>query len=282
MPLSQPATNFYHGNLSASQNTTNIGYGENVLINTIFGAFSNVAFGVNSGMNITTGNANTLFGDGAGVSLTTGTNNVAIGTAALANPVNSNDNIAIGVNAMNTVTSAASANVAIGQQALFMCRGFGNIAVGSFNSNALTTGGGNIVIGQASGGALTVQNFNILIGHQNALSLTGSGNIILGTGGGGTMNNASNNIFIGNNSVPLTNVDTNAIIIGSNGISKGTNTTVIGNLNTTQTFLFGALNIQSFTTALAPASVDGRMYYDTTLAKLRIGVGAVYQTITSA
>jgi hypothetical protein len=43
----------------------------------------------------------------------------------------------------------------------------------------------------------------------------------------------------------------------------------------------GLVDVPLATTAAKPAYVEGRMYYDTTLHKLRIGGAAAYETVTS-
>jgi hypothetical protein len=64
------------------------------------------------------------------------------------------------------------------------------------------------------------------------------------------MAQASASIFIGNNSRALSNNQTNQIVIGTNAQGNGSNTTTIGNLNTTNTFLRGHVSASAFSGSL--------------------------------
>jgi len=59
--------------------------------------------------------------------------------------------------------------------------------------------------------------------------------------------------------------------------SDGTNELIPFKINNT-----GSVSLLAIATASAPAYVEGALYYDTTLHKLRVGGAAAWETVTSA
>jgi uncharacterized delta-60 repeat protein len=140
-----------------------------------------------------------------------------------------------------TISGSISQN-GIGEGNTFMGAGAGT-------SNNRTLGIYNTFIGVAAGAANTNGQGNLAIGP-DALNnnIYGDFNIAIGSeagryaGGGGTTNTTSNNsIFIGHSSYAKSNNQTNQIVIGHGVEGNGSNTTTIGNSNTTATYLKGKL-----------------------------------------
>jgi len=167
---------------------------------------------------------------------TTGGWNVAIGAIALQKS-NGTNNTAIGYSALQNSTS--NNNTAVGMSAL----------------QAQGAGAYNTAVGQAALAKLAgaTSNLNVAIG-QNTLPYvaTGSNNVGIGAGAGyyyGTGSNQlttlNNSTLIGYSAYPLTNGDTNEIVIGYQSTGLGSNTTTIGNSSTTITFLNGTLLLGS-------------------------------------
>jgi hypothetical protein len=152
----------------------------------------NVAVGLWSGAEISTGNNNTFVGYLSGVEVQTGSTNTALGTWALA-----------GCNACTTPTigsvTTASNNTAVGHQALMNDTGNNNTAVGfqaltanttgvqgtAVGTQALTaaTGGQNTAFGFSAGKTITSGTANLVLGANvgSTTLATGSRNILIGT-----------------------------------------------------------------------------------------------------
>ena len=234
----------------------------------------NVAIGNTSLVNNVTGNANTAIGRRTLYGNTTGCYNVAIGERALPGNTTGNQNVALGLIALYSNTTGAN-NVAIGTSALFAnTTGNDNTAIGCFALFANTTSTGNIAFGYnalryntigchniAQGlGAMRCNvsgNYNIALGEQALRNITtGSSNIALGTSAArlnsvsGGITSLSSSIVIGVNAKPSASGDINEIIIGDSAIGLGSNTTVIGNTNTTRACVFGQLTAGGFTGSL--------------------------------
>jgi len=132
-----------------------------------------------------------------------GSNNVGIGEDALENAVDIGNTTAIGNSSLNSIVSPSGANTALGSASL----------------RFLTTGSSNLALGDRAG--------------QNISS-------------GAGLTEANKSIFIGDYSVANANGETNQIVIGVGELSNlnsglGSNTTRIGNDNTTLTKLEGVV-----------------------------------------
>jgi len=118
-------------------------------------------------------------------------------------------------------------------------------------------------------------NYNIALGEQALRNITtGSSNIVLGTSAArlnsvsGVITSLSSSIVIGVNTKPSASGDINEIIIGDSAVGLGSNTTVIGNSNTTRACVFGQLTATAFTGsffgtssfALTSSFIDGGIY----------------------
>jgi hypothetical protein len=122
-------------------------------------------------------------------------------------------------------------NIRIGVSAL-------DNAIGS----GLFSGNMNVAVGDNSGGTLTDGNKNSFFGYSSGEQLTsGTRNIFLGVAAG-KQDNGNDCIVIGPDSHALTTTDNNSIVIGSDTEGLGSNTTVIGNDDTTDTYLKGIIH----------------------------------------
>ena len=190
--------------------------------------FSGIKIGRGAG-GVTT---NTLFGLNSLVANTSGSYNTAIGRDALTANTTGFANTAIGSRVLYT-NLGGQQNVAIGDTAMyFNTSGTNNVAVGINSLYRNTTGGNNTALGYQAGSFLA----------------------------DGTTNNTApdSSVFIGSISRAKTINDVNQIVIGYNAIGKGSNTTVIGNTSTTDTYLQGAVTVNN---AYKLPSVDGTANY---------------------
>jgi len=138
----------------------------------------NVCVGMNSGIDISTGNKNAFLGPFAGQNNTIGY-----------------ENTAVGYNAMGDGITTGSANIAIGPENAKITSGTGNIVMGyaALGVGGVTTGHRNICIGDATGYEITSGDYNILIGQNAGRNTTGT--------------NSLNHIITGSNEIQLGNKD---------------------------------------------------------------------------
>ena len=159
-------------------------------------------------------------------------------------PVSTAFNIAI--NGLNGLTTGQD-NVGIGGG--FYYRGSSNVSVG-IGSGRGSCGDSNVSIGHNAGGAPATSDSsnNIAVGARsfskmyNLSGLSGY-NISIGDGPGFTTaypyyGSSNRGIFIGFG-LTASQDSSNQIMIGNNLVSRGNNTTVIGNTSTTETYLYG-------------------------------------------
>jgi hypothetical protein len=191
---------------------------------------------------------NTAVGFNSLVNNVSGLFNTALGNSALGNNSNSRENTGIGYFALNANTTG-QVNTAVGSYALGRnTTGFNNVAMGRYTLLENTTGSQNTAIGLAA-----------FLNHT-----TGDGNTVIGSEAGVKYADGTTNATTGGNSVYLgaftrrTAADTNTLVLGYGAISLGANTTVIGNLNTLSTKIFGTLE------ATGDATING----------VRVGRGA--------
>jgi len=144
--------------------------------------------------------------------------NIKIGKNALIKNKKGIDNVAIGKNALNH--NVSSGNVGVGKGSLATNReGSNNTALGRHSLAAIWRGVENVGIG-ANAGKVTSKNKN---------------------------NNQSNeSVFIGANTKPLDDKGSNEIVIGSNSIGHGSNTTTIGNKKTKETNIYGVIKSDGY------------------------------------
>lgn len=234
--------------------------------NSFFGALSgrgnttganNAFFGANSGTT-NNGSFNSFFGSNSGYSNTSGANNSFFGASAGLNNAGGENNSFFGRSAGEFVTegsfnsffgaytgwkTVAPGNTFIGANAGEKTTvGFSNTFVGLRAGQNNMSGARNVFLGLEAGKALTSGTDNIFIGTEAGKNTTnGVGNIAIGKNSSITTSGSSKNIVIGNDSFVQGN---NSIMIGSNyGISED-NRTIIGNLATVSTQIFGSLEVQ--------------------------------------
>lgn len=265
--------------------------------NTAVGAYSLTA---NLG-----GHENVAVGDYALTANTSGYDNVGIGARSLISSITGYRNVAIGKEAM-LLSTGASQSVAIGYQALVngatdsVAVGFKagydggtNIVAIGFESLAVNTGINNTGVGYRSLYTNSTGTLNTGLGYHALRSnstglrntgiggqalyanVTGSYNIGVGydagryviSDGGAANTGSTSCIYIGYKSLAATATDTNAIVIGNDALSLGSNTTVIGNGSTTKTAIRGNVligNVSSNTGNTAKLEViGGSSYFET-------------------
>jgi hypothetical protein len=148
---------------------------------------SNVGIGFGTLGNNTTGSNNTVIGDGAMRDSTVSSLNTVIGYSALERGTG-NGNTAIGYSAGQF--NEGSGNIAIGFSALQpgFSAASNNIAIGNDSFYRLTTGSNNVGIGRFSMAFCQTGTYNVAIGD-NADSQNFSGSVILGADAQATANN---------------------------------------------------------------------------------------------
>ena len=209
-----------------SQNTNgygNVGLGYNSLFHNSTGTY-NVSVGAYSMENNTTGETNVAVGVATLDSNTEGSNNVAIGFLAMLNNTVGSENTAIGIYSSQNNTTGND-NTSIGSSSLQNNTiGQANTAIGRNAMFQNVVGYGNTVIG----GASFYENID---GIQNVAIGVGAGRFLADAF---TPNTSSNNsLYIGTSTASLTNADNYSIVIGTDAISMGSDTTVIGRANNT-------------------------------------------------
>jgi hypothetical protein len=156
---------------------------------------------------------NTVFGKTALNNITTGSRNVAIGNEALLDNTTGNYNVAIGYRSLEN--NLANNNIAIGARTLERVETAGNNTAVGYLALSLTSGANNTAIGYAAG-------YNRV---------------------GGTNGNSIGSVFIGSLTYSNGINSTNEIVIGTNAISGGSNTVVLGNDSIVTTQLKGNVGI---------------------------------------
>lgn len=164
------------------------------------------------------------------------TDNVAIGLNAGANITTGNTNVLYGSSAGTAITSGSN-NTAVGPNVgRSITDGYNNTLVGRTAGDNINSGFDNIAVGREAGNGTTSGSLNISVGFQAGKDRQ--------TGAVGSRNTASTScIYIGNETKAFTATDTNAIVIGNQALSNGSNTTVIGNSSTTNAYINGNINI---------------------------------------
>lgn len=178
------------------------------------GGGTNVAVGVNSLANDTSGLQNTAVGYQSLQNESSATNNVAIGFQAMAASVGQ-FSTAVGWAALTGSGSGGSFNTALGYQSMgnMTNTGSNNTAVGFKSLFNLSTGNLNVALGYNSGQAITTGGTNVFIGNNTAsTTATGASNIAIGNDIAFPVNNGSNQLDIGN------------LIFGTNVTSQGSST----------------------------------------------------------
>lgn len=127
--------------------------------------------------------------------------------------------------------------------------GGANSFFGAYAGQANTTGGSNTYAGASAGLSATGSN-NTYIGSSAANSNgAGSSNVAVGSNAGRfvnagtTVTNFSSSVLIGDDARVNDNNQTNQIVIGQASRGLGTNTTVLGNSSTVQTWLGGSVTV---------------------------------------
>lgn len=168
---------------------------------------------------------------GLGAAMDSDINGVRIGRGA----GNITTNTALGSSSLNANTTG-SGNSAFGAETLLSnTTGYSNLAVGAQALHLNTTGASN-------------SSFGVYSLREN---LTGGSNVAVGDSAGrycanGTaLTDPERSVYIGVNSRAKDNSDDNSIVIGTNAIGLGANTSVIGNAATTRTHLHGLTTTSS-------------------------------------
>jgi len=185
-------------------------------------------------------------------------------------------NIGIGEGTL-TNTGEFSDQIAIGQNAMQVSFGIGNVAIGSGSMYSLNSGSFNVSIGLSSGFSIYDGNDNTLIGNKAGYTITsGSQNIVIGSTPStiseptSYISDGSNNIVIGFNAKPS---DTSV----SNEITLGNSSSEVVRFGTSTVWNNGVLTSTALT-GTAPLAITSTTVVDNLNADLLDG----YNTSTSA
>ena len=240
----------------------NEAFGAGSLTNFTSGS-NNSAIGSNSLNALTTGSNNIALGQAAGGTiLTTGSNNVYLGASTVPSSATVSNETVIGagttglgngtLNIMNLIkVDNTLFNYTIGGTTTTdPLKGKYNVFMGNSAGMKLTTGEQTSGFGQGALGSCTSGTYNSAFGTNSLLKLTtGNYNTGLGHFAGRNLTTGSNNVYIGRESVASSETATNEIVIGGGSPSdtsgnwgKGSNTVLLGNNSTVETYLKGNVN----------------------------------------
>ena len=153
-----------------------------------------------------------------------------------------------GLEAARSVTGIN--NTAFGWRTLRnITSGVNNIGIGASAGQGVTTGNNNVCIGTLNGSGIGTANNNTYIGRITGRFNAGSNNTFVGElvgnniDSGADLTNVSNSVLIGRDIKTLLDNESDVIVIGEGVTSRGTNTTLIGTDNTTDTYLRGELHV---------------------------------------
>ncbi len=243
------AVEFTTGNFWFSPSTTNrirFGYGGSGS-----SPATNLAIGVTSGTNLTTGSAaNIYLGVNSGQSQTNGIGNTGIGSGALGLHTGYTGNTAVGEAAL--YYGSASQNTAVGDYAMFADSGgnttAGGVAIGANSFYKKSAGNYGIAIGFNAGYTVSTAAQGIYIGYNvvNGGVHTGTDTIAIGQEAGKILTSGAYNILIGYRSGDLITTGSNNVIIGKDIDAQGATTS---DQLSIQNAIFGTGNSGTGTTA---------------------------------
>ena len=230
---------------------------------------------------LTTGNYNSNGGYEGQYSLTTGMGNSNLGISGQGALTTGSYNSNLGISGQGALTTGSyNTNVGFSGQHT-ITTGTADINVGSSGQYALTTGAGDTNVGENGQGAITTGAYNSNLGISGQAAITtGTGNTNVGSysqyslttasydtsegyfagryiANGSTANQtSSNSLYLGANTRANADGDTNENVIGNGAIGSGSNTTVLGNANVTDTYLGGsaAASVQHSAGYVGPAT----------------------------
>ena len=127
-------------------------------------------------------------------------------------------------------------NVSMGTRSLyFNDTGVANVSIGYLSLFNNLNGRYNTAVGTSALQYNPAGSENVAVGNNSLYIGAGSENVGIGSfssSGGGTLT-VNRSIFIGNSTKPLSDNETNQIVIGYNATGRGSNTVQIGNFNMT-------------------------------------------------
>ena len=275
-------------------------------------AKENVMIGAFSGENITTGASSIYHGKyntGVGYQAlnaeTTGHRNTAIGHSAMLSITSGRFNTGIGVDALRNAVDA-DYSTAVGNDALENLVGDGNTGVGyralmGANNSTLSLGTYNTAIGNGAGRRIQDGSNNVWLGNNvDEFNIDGNQNTIIGSDAGavvGSPRSVNGRVLIGyrvgygsggvDNTLMIENSASTTPLIGGDFANDkvGINIDINGSTsNLTHTLTVGGsvklsevLHITPGTAPTTPA--EGDVYYDSTLKKLRVFTGSVWENL---
>lgn len=244
----------------ADPSFTAFGYGQSRTSN----GENNSLFGYRAGASLEDGYWNSLFGSEAGESITSGYENSYYGYRAGKHTTLGWYNSGFGMGALEQLETGGN-----------------NSALGRSAGGGLVSGGSNCFMGYGAGQRMTTATNSIFIGENSANFLND---------GTTSFTDCDFGIYIGNNCKGFENNEQNAIVIGDRAKGLGTNTTVLGSLDTSVARIYGAAEFRSGVgniTAINVNSSDvavGRLQMlagPTGLGYLRNGLGGnTYDALT--
>ena len=170
-----------------------------------------------------------------------------VGYNAIKFPTGAN-NTALGAFALQGASgSAASGNVAVGSYALeVISSGTNNTAVGHTAGDSITTGTENTIVGATAGQSVTTAQRNTLIGYgAGDVINTGSFNTFVGRWAGIDISSGQYNTGIGELALGISFVNcTNSTALGAGASVTGSNEVQLGN-GSTNTYYYNSIQMRS-------------------------------------
>jgi len=205
----------------------------------------NIAVGMNAGMNLQSGNDNAILGFAAQVCSFDSVNtrvpggcsasaNVAIGSNALQTN-KASSLVAVGYYALNKNTTGTY-NVAIGANTLQNATtAIGNLGVGPSAIDQLVTGDYNTGLGGFTLHGVGAKSYNTAVGWGAGSAVTtGNGNVLVGWNSGAALTNEGTNTFIGTQAGSAATGLNNVTAIGYNATPTASNQVILGDANVTE------------------------------------------------
>ncbi len=224
--------NFRVNNIRAGQLdevTGNVFWGINAGLNTTTG-FNNIGIGRDAlNLNVT-GSTNTAIGNNTLGANIGGDANTALGTNALQSNTSGHSNIGIGVSALSDNTVGVY-NIGVGRFALVSnTTGYDNIAIGTEALAVNLSGINNLAIGSSNSFINSTGRYNTSVGHFAYYETTNSWyNTVIGFNAGYSYDMGYNNVLLGANSGMNQAALFNCIAIGQAATNTAFNQSRIGN-----------------------------------------------------
>ena len=226
--------------------------------------YDTISIGRNSLSENIDGYGNISIGRGSLVASTSSYRTISIGVGTMTSAIAYTDSVGIGY---QVATRGSVNSVSIGYQSGLAGINCVSIGYQALALNQTNTVNDNVAIGYKSLNLNGYGTLNTAVGSNSLLNNgSGGGNVAIGADAGRYVFNSTantstaNSVFIGYNTRSSSNGDNESIVIGTMAVGLGSYTTVIGNYNTQNAFIWGNLilgAVYSFSGGNAKLKVTG-------------------------